>query len=157
MSIIYTESLELKSLAESLKTKYPNVLDYIELDKIFFAFKGGDLPDWFEYEISGLQNDWVKHLNDSFNETKMYCISFKYDVYQKCEGPLLEWTLLDLLYCCNEKMNGKLRRRDVHEFSRILNTLDDLGQSNQWRKNSHLPSLLGEETIVFCAEENESL
>jgi hypothetical protein len=78
-----------------------------------------------------------------------------YDFYQKCEGSLLEWIMLDALYSCHPKMDGKIRRKDVHEFSRILNTLDDLGHAKDWRKNSHLPELLGDETIIFGLEEED--
>lgn len=152
---IYTESKELREVAESLKARYSNVVGYIDINKIFFAFKGGDLPN--DFEVSGIKNDWVKHTINSLEEPKMYCISLSYDFYQKANGPLLEWIMLDLLYCCDPKLDGKLRRRDVHEFSRILNTLDDLGHSTKWRDNFHLPPLLGEETIIFGFEEDEPI
>lgn len=152
-SIHYTESKELRDVAEKLKARYINIVGYIDLEKIYFAFKGGDLPEFFTYEVLGLQNEWVKHANQSMQDVKTYCISMTFDFYQKSSGSLLEWILLDALYSCSEKMNGKLRRRDVHEFSRIIASLDDLGYSLNWRQNYHLPPLLGEETIIFGIED----
>jgi hypothetical protein len=46
-SIFYTESKELLSIAEKLRIKYLNILGYIDLDKIFFSFKGGDGEEYF--------------------------------------------------------------------------------------------------------------
>jgi len=151
-TINYSESKELLEVAKKLKAKYINLVGYIDLDKIFFAYKGGDIRDDFTYEVLGLKNEWVKHAQDSQEDTKLYCIAMSFDFYQKAEGSLLEWIMLDCLYSCHPKMDGKIRRRDVHEFSRILNTLDDLGHTKDWRKNTHLPELLGDETIIFGLE-----
>jgi hypothetical protein len=155
-SITFTQSKEIQKIAENLKARYYNIVGHVDLDKIFFAFKGGDISDNFEYEVIGSQNDWIKYAVNTPNSSKNYCIAMSYNFYQFSDGPLLEWTILDLLYACDEKMNGKLRKKDVHEYSRILKTLDDLGHSLEWRKNTHLPSLLGEETIVF-EQEDESI
>lgn len=152
-SVTYSESKELRLLAEKLKARYPNVVGYVDLNKIFFAFKGGDLPDFFTHEMLGLKNEWVKHATNSIQDTKTYCLAVTYDFYQKADGALLEWTVLESLYCCGPKMDGKMRRKDVHEFSRILLTLEDLKQSLDWRKNYSLPELLGDETISFALEE----
>ena len=154
-SVTYSESKEPLEIAKKLKAKYINLVGYIDLTKIFFAFKGGDLNDNFTYEVLGLKNEWVKHTQDSQEDAKLYCIAMTYDFYQKCEGSLLEWIMLDALYSCHPKMDGKIRRKDVHEFSRILNTLDDLGHAKDWRTNSHLPELLGDETIIFGLEEED--
>jgi hypothetical protein len=155
-SITYTESKELKQIAEQLKARYINVVGYVDLDKIFFAFKGGDLSEFFKYEVVGLQSEWVKYTNPTLEEVKTYCIAMTFDFYQKSSGPLLEWIMLEALYSCIDKMNGKLRKKDIHEYSRLVTTLDDLGCSLNWRENYHLPSLLGEETIIFGVED-ESL
>lgn len=155
-NIFYTESTELLALAQKLRSRYYTVIGHVDLDKIFFAFKGGDaLPEWFNCEVLGLKNEWVKHANSNSEETRTYCVAMTFDFYQKSDGPLLEWTLLDLLYNCDPKMNGKIRRRDMHEYKRIVSTLEDLGQSVDWRTNAHLPSLLGDETINFGIEEEE--
>jgi hypothetical protein len=114
------------------------------------------LPENFQYEVLGLQNEWVKHTHENQSESKLYCLAMTYDFFQNSQGSLLEWTILDLMYSCHENMNGKMRRKDVHEFSRILKTLDDLGSCIDWRKNTHLPPLLCVETVVFGIE-NESL
>lgn len=144
----YVESLEIKELSGNLKARYPNLLYYVDLEKIFFAFKTGDNIDYFKYEILGLKNDWVNFAQSSISP-KYYCIAFSYDYFYKNKGGHIQWILLDLLYSCEESMDGKLRKRDVHEFSRILNTLDDLKISSDWRNNFYLPELLGEETIAF--------
>jgi hypothetical protein len=154
-SIHYTPSDELKKLAEELKVKYLDVIGYVEIDKIFFAFKGGDVSEWFTCEILGLQNEWIKHSNSSSEEVKVYCIAFSYDFYKRIDGALLQWTLLDLLYSCSPKMNGKMRRKNIIEHSRILKTIEDLGHSFEWRDNMHLPELMGDETIIFGLEEDE--
>ena len=151
----YTEAKELRLIAEQLKVKYYTVVGYIDLEKIYFAFKGGDLPEWFECEVLGLQDTWIQHSVVSMEETKLYCVAMTYDFYTKISGPLLEWTMLDLLYSCAPKMNGKKRGKDVHEHSRILSTIEDLGEPLGWRGNIHLPALLGEETILFGMEEEE--
>lgn len=152
-TINYSESKELRLLAEKLKARYINVVGYVDLDKIFFAFKGGDLPDFFTYEMLGLKNEWVKHATNSVKDAKTYCIAMTYDFYQKADGPLLQWTMLECLYSCGPKMDGKMRRKDVHEFSRFLETLEDLGEKTTWRSNLNLPELLGDETIAFALEE----
>lgn len=156
--MIYTDAEVLKELAQKLKARYPNVIGYIDTSKIFFAFKGGDdLPDWFEYEVLGNQNQWTKFTDVSFFEAKEYCIAITYDFYKKADGPLLEWTLLDLLYSCSEKMDGKLRRKDLHEHSRILLTLNDLDIPILWRNYTNIPPLLDNETVSFQLEENDIL
>ena len=156
----YVESNELKELAKQLKLKYHNIIDYVDLEKIFFAFKG-DAPDFFEYGISGASDDWYKYSSSLKEEVKTYCISVTYDFYTKAEGPLMEWVLLDMLYTCGYEMDGKLRGRKIKEHSTIATALEDLGETIVgWRENHHLPSLLGEETIFFNqsnGEENESL
>ena len=149
----YVESKELLDIAGKLKSNYITVVGYIDLDKIFFAFKGGDINESFTYEVLGLKNEWVKHATTSENETKMYCLAMSYDYYQKNLGNNLEWTLMEMLYSVHPNMDGKLRRKDVHEFSRFLNTFEDLEIGHNWRKNGHLPALLGEETILFGLEE----
>jgi hypothetical protein len=154
-SVHYTKSDELQKIAEELKIKYLNVIGYVEIDKIFFAYKGGDLPEWFTCEILGLQSEWVNHIKQSEEDAKMYCLALSYDYYTKIEGSLLQWTMLDLLYTCSPKMNGKMRRRNVVEHSRLLKTIEDLGHSFEWRDNIHLPELLGEETILFGLEEED--
>lgn len=152
-TIYYTESKELKDLATKLRGRYINVVGYIDIDKIFFAFKGGDLPDFFTYEVLGLKNEWVKYTgSQSSQDTKLYCISMSYDFYQKTIGSLQEWIMLECLYSCSESLDGKIRKKDVHEFSRFLKTLENLSLSNDWRNNLHLPSLLDKETIVFSLE-----
>jgi hypothetical protein len=157
-TIHYSESKELYEIAKKLKAKYINLVGYIDLDKIFFAYKGGDIRDDFTYEVLGLKNEWVKHTQDPHEDIKVYCIASSFDFYQKADGSLLEWIMLDCLYSIHPKMDGKIRRKDVHEFSRILDTLDDLGHAKDWRKNVHLPTLLGEETILFGLEaEDDSL
>jgi hypothetical protein len=150
-TIFYTESEEIQKIAENLKARYYNIIGYIDLEKIFFAFKGGD--ENFKYEIVGTQNDWLKFAIGNPNQTKLYCISLSYDFYQFAEGALLEWTILELLYSCAEQMNGKLRKKNVHEYSRFLKTLQELDISIDWRKNVHLPKLLGDETIMFELED----
>jgi hypothetical protein len=152
-SVNYSEAQELKKLADELVIKYNSVLGYLDTSVIFFAFKGGDLPQWFNYEVLGLKNDWVKYSTNSINEPRLYCIAMTYDFYQKAQGALLEWTMLDLLYCVHPKQNGKLRTRDIHEHSRIISTLEDIGESVEWRENIHLPQLLGDEVIVFGVED----
>jgi len=152
-SITYTESKELRLIAEQLKARYITVIGYVDLERIFFAFKGGDLSEFFKYEVLGLQNEWVKHSTSTFADVKTYCIAMTFDFFQKSSGPLLEWIMLEALYSCTEKMNGKLRKKEVHEYSRLITTLDDLGCSINWRENFHLPSLLGEETIIFGIED----
>jgi len=155
-SIYYTRSEELEKLAEDLRIKYLNVIGYLELDKIFFAFKSGDdLSEYFTCEILGLQSEWVRYAADSADEVKLYCLSISYDYYKQTEGALLQWIMLDLLYTCSPKMNGKMRRKNVIEHSRILRTIEDLGHSSDWRANAHLPELLGEETVVFGVEEED--
>ena len=154
-TINYTESKELRSIAELLKARYINIVGYIELDKIFFAFKGGDVGDFFDYETLGAQNDWVKHTIGCLEDAKLYCISMTYDYYQKTQGSPLQWIMLECLYSCAAEMDGSLRRKNVHEFSRIINTLEELGISHDWRGNGHLPELLGEETIVFWGTEDD--
>lgn len=156
-TITYSESKQLRELAEKLKTRYYSVIGYIDIDSIFFAFKGGDIPDEFQHEVLGLKNEWVKHTQNSANDMKLYCIAMSFDFYQKAEGSLLEWTLFECLYSCSPGMNGKMRRKDVHEYSRILNTLEELGQKKDWRGNTHLPDLLGEETVFFGAEEDDTI
>jgi hypothetical protein len=152
-SIFYTESKELLSIAEKLRIKYLNILGYIDLDKIFFSFKGGDgVPEWFKYEMMGIQNDWLKFTHHDLEDSKLYCLAMTYDFFEKSQGGLLEWTLLDLLYNCANTMNGQLRKKDVHEYSRILSTLEDIDCSYDWRENAHLPSLLESETIAFGVE-----
>jgi len=42
-SVTYSESKELLEIAKKLKAKYINLVGYIDLTKIFFAYKGGDL------------------------------------------------------------------------------------------------------------------
>jgi len=155
--IHYTESKELKKLAEDLKAKYINVVGYVEIDKIFFAFKGGDVDANFSYAIQGLKNDWIKHTKSTTEEPKVYCISMSYDFYQKTLGSQQEWIMIECLYSCHPTMDGKLRRKNVHEFSRFLKTLEDIGETFLWRENGHLPSLLGDETIVFALEEDDSI
>lgn len=156
--MIYTDAEALKELAQRLKARYPNVIGYVDTSKIFFAFKGGDdLPDWFEYEVLGNQNQWTKFTDVSFFESKEYCIAITYDFYKKADGPLLEWTLLDLLYSCSEKMDGKLRRKDLHEHSRVLLTLNDLDIPILWRNYTNIPPLLDNETVSFQLEENDIL
>ena len=154
-TIHYTESKELKELAKKLRGAYVNVIGYVDLEKIFFAFKGGDVNDDFQYEVLGLKNEWVKHTSSKGDEPKVYCIAFAFDAYQQALGSQLEWILLEALYSCHPLMDGKLRRKDVHQYSRFLKTLEDLGESFTWRANNHLPSLLGDETIVFALEEDE--
>jgi hypothetical protein len=151
--IIFTQSPELQKVAENLKARYYNIIGYVDLDKIFFAFKGGDINEHFQYEISGVKNDWVKYAHNNQNSSKTYCLCTSYAFYQMADGPLLEWTILDLLYSCDDKMNGKIRKKDIHEYSRLVKTLDDLEYSIDWRKNIHLPSLLGDETIMFYSED----
>jgi hypothetical protein len=151
-TIHYSESKELYEIAKKLKVKYINLVGYIDLDKIFFSYNGGDIRDDFTYEVLGLKNEWVKHTQDPDEDVKVYCIASSFDFYQKADGPLLEWIMLDCLYSIHPKMDGKIRRKDVHEFSRILDTLDELGHAKDWRKNTHLPELLGDETILFGLE-----
>ncbi len=153
----YSESSQILDIAKKLKGRYIHVVGYVELDKIFFAFKGGDISEDFTYEMQGLKSDWVKQTQGNASEAKVYCIAMSYDFFTKAEGPLLEWTLLECLYSCHPKMDGKMRRKDVHEFSRIHNTLNDLECSREWRKNTHLPSLLGDETIVFGLSDDEPI
>lgn len=155
-TIIFTHAIELQKIAEDLKARYYNILGYIEIDKIFFAFKGGNIPDFFQYEIIGNPNDWMKYAVNAPNAEKNYCIAMAYNFYQFSDGPLLQWTMLDLLYSCDEKMNGRIRRKDIHEHSRIAKAIEEMGHSIEWRENTHLPDLLGAETIVFGLE-NESL
>jgi hypothetical protein len=155
-TITYSESSQLRDLAEKLKTRYYSVIGFVDIESIFFAFKGGDISEDFRYEVLGLKNDWVRHAHNSEIE-KLYCISFSFEFYQKAEGPLLEWSLFECLYACGIKRDGKLRRKDVHEYSRILNTLEELGQKKDWRNNLHLPELLGEETIFFGVEEDNDV
>jgi hypothetical protein len=155
--IIYTESKELYDLASELKKRYYSLIDYVQLDCIFFAFVGGDYRPFFKYEIQGLKNEWVKFTNkSSLDVVKTYSIGMTYDFYEKSKGPHLQWILLDLLYSCDFTMNGKLKSKDVHEFSLFLNTLEDLGVNHNWRDNYYLPDLLGEETIIFGVQ-NEPL
>lgn len=155
-SINYTESKELREMAEKIKARYVHIVDYVDLDRIFFAFKGGDVPEHFTYEILGLKNDWVKHASsESLAEIKHYCIATTYDYYQNMTDTQLQWFMLDALYSCAPDMSGKLRRKNVHEFSRIISTLEDLDQSFNWRANPNLPDLLGDEIIAFGADEEE--
>jgi hypothetical protein len=155
--ILYTESKELYNIALDLKKRYYNILSHVDVDLIFFAFVGGDYPTYFQYEIQGLKNEWVKHLSKNNKDTiKTYCIGMTYDFYQKSLGSQLQWIILDLLYSCTLEMNGKVKPKNVHEHSIILNTLEDLGVNYNWRNSYHLPELLGEETIMF-GEDNEPL
>ncbi len=148
MKFHYTESQELKEIAGQLKARYYSLIGHVQLDKIFFAFKGGELPEDFLYEIQGLKSDWVKHTN----ETPMYCIAYSYDYYSKITPALLQWTLLECLYSCSGDMDGKLKRKEINEFAAFAKTLEDLGQSIDWRANMHVPALLEEETIFFHQE-----
>ena len=150
--VYYTESKEIKAIAEKLRGRYINVVGYVDIEKIFFAFKGGDVSEDFTYEVSGIKDDWIKHSSDALSDLKLYCIAMSYDFYQKSMGALQEWIVLECLYSCAESMDGKLRRKDVHEFSRFLTTLENLNFSSDWRNNFHLPSLLEQETIVFALE-----
>ena len=152
--IHYTESKELFEIANELKKRYYSIIGHVNVGSIFFAFVGGDYPPYFKYEIQGLKNEWVRFV--SKDNTKTYCVGITYDFYQQTLGPQLQWILLDLLYSCSESMDGKLRPKDVHEYSAILNTLDDLSINFKWRDNYHLPELLGEETIMF-GDGNESI
>lgn len=149
---IYTESPEIKKIAEQLKSRYINLIGYVDLNKIFFTFKSGN-NTLFKYEILGTQSEWVKFTSSNIEDAKTYCIALDYDFYQSAQGPLLQWILLDLLYSCLPSMNGKLRKKDVREFSRILNTIEDLGLSINWRTNNQMPDLLNVETIIFNPEE----
>ena len=155
-SINYVESRELKEIATELKKRCCEIIGYIDLGKIFFAFVGGEYPDWFECEIQGLKNEWVKYTMQSpMEDAKVYCIALTYDYYEKIQGTQLQWIVLDLLYSCSPAMNGKLRSRDVREFKMILNTLSEFDVNYDWRKTQHLPDLLGEEQIIFAPEEEE--
>lgn len=159
-NIIYSESKELRDLAGKLKARYPNMIGYVDLDKIFFAFKGGDkMSEFFRYELLGLKSEWVKYTTaENQEDTKVYCLAFAYSFYNKAEDtPLLEWTLLELLYNCDEKMDGKTRKKNVHEHSRILDTLADLGVNYDWRENAELPELLGDETVSFGLESYDAV
>ena len=149
----YSESKELRALAEKLRINYITVVGYIDLEKIFFAFKGGDINENFTHEVLGLKNEWVKHATANSDDTKLYCLAMSYDYYQKNAGNNIEWILMEMLYSIHPSMDGKLRRKDVHEFSRFLNTFADLEIGYNWKKNGHLPALLGDETILFGIEE----
>ena len=154
-SIQYSESDELRILAEKLRARYINLIGYINLDSIFFAFKSGDVKENFRYECLGVQSDWVAASNKAINNTKLYCIAMSFDFYQRSLGSLIEWIMIECLYSCHPNMNGKMRAKDIHEFSRILLTLEDLNISHEWRENTHLPELLGDETVVFALGDPE--
>lgn len=155
-SVSYTESKELREMAEKIKARYIHIVGYVDLERVFFAFKSGDIPENFTYEILGLKNDWVKHANsDSLTDIKYYCVATTYDYYQTMSEQQLQWFILEAMYSFAPDMSGKLRRKDVHEYSRIIATLEDLDQSFRWRENPNLPDLLGDETVVFGIESDE--
>jgi len=153
-SSYYTESEEIKSIATKLRGEYIEVVGHVDLSKIFFAFKAAD-DTLFQYEILGLKNPWVKYSLGSSGELKVYCLAMSYDFYQNSQPALLEWIIWECLYSCDEEMNGKIRRKDVSEFSRFMSTLEDLGYSYSWREHKELPPLLGPEKIMFAAEESD--
>lgn len=153
MSSYYTESNELLDLASKLKGSYPNLIGYVDLDKIFFAFKSTDSQKkLFKYEISGMPSEWAASIKDN---SKLYCISFSYDYFTIISEGLLHWIMIDLLYSCDTKMKGGLRRKDVVEHWSILSTLEDLGCSVDWREDNDLPILLGDEFVNFRGERDE--
>jgi hypothetical protein len=153
--ITYSESKELRLVAEKLKSRYPDLIGYVDLDKIFFAFKGGDVNEFFCYETQGMKSEWIRYSMGNLTDPKIYCVCMTFDYYQKILGSQLEWVILESLYACHPNLDGKLRRKDIHEFSRILKTLEDLGMPLEWRDHGHLPSLLSEETIIFALEQEE--
>lgn len=157
MPELYTEAQELKDIAQKLKARYFNVIGHVEIDKIFFAFKGGDnVSEYFKYELLGSKNEWTKYVNE-IREHKSYCLAMSYDFFQNSGPALLEWTILDLLYGCHEYMNGDIKKKEIHEYSRIISTLEDLGFSCDWRTLQNLPPLLDHETISFQLEDYDAL
>ncbi len=148
MKVYYTESEELKEIAAQLRTRYYSLIGHVQLDKIFFAFKGGETNEDFMYEVQGLKSDWIKYTSDN----PMYCIAYSYDYFAKISPALQQWTMLECLFACDSEMNGKIKRKEISEYATFVKTLEDLGQSIDWRANMHLPALLEDEIIFFHQE-----
>lgn len=151
---MYTHAVEIEEIAKKLKGRYSSVLDYVDLEKIYFAWiqTGIKRP----YEVTGITNKWLQSAIAVNQTPKLYCIAFTYDYYRTNidQGHVLEWQILEMLYSISPEMDGTLRKKDVFEYSRILSTLSNLGFSYNWRAEN-LPPLLGEEYISFTPEEEE--
>ena len=159
MTIEYSESIEIKSIAQKLQEKYYPFIGYVDLEEIYFSeiigFKPDKAPIW---QISGLTQQWARDLMAEKSQQKMYCFAVWSDAWSEFSNNKKQWIIFRSLYSISPGGKGKLRTFDVQDYGFINEYFVRIGVGPYWQTKDELPSLLdGKEPLplILPMEEEE--
>lgn len=151
METTFTESQEVKELAEKLQEKYFPFLGYIDLELVCFAemdgYKSKKAP---VYSISGITQGWVRDIIfHKFNsKEKRYCLAVWTEEWSELQKSKKEWIVFKALYSISPNLDGKMRPVDVQDYGFIIDFFVRSGIGPYWEIKDNLPSLLnGDDTL----------
>lgn len=145
METTFTESPEIKELAEKLQEKYFPFLGYIDLDLVCFAemdgYKSKKAPI---YQMSGITQGWVRDIIfQKFNsKEKRYCLAVWTEEWSDTPRSKKEWIVFKCLYSISPSLDGKIRNYDVQDYGFIVEYFIRTGYGPYWEMKDDLPSLL---------------
>ena len=145
MAITYTESLELKEMAQKLKERYYLHLEHVDIESVYFAIKEGELPIKRKpVEITGITHGGIKQIISLHGGNEQYCIQVWKDDWDNYTPAKQEWLMFEMLYSIDEKNNGKIKNKDIMEYDIIAEYfINNENIGIKWRnKDYELPSLL---------------
>lgn len=140
----YSESPEIRMLAEAIKDRYYLYVGHVDLDTVHFAeITGAAKPKKAKVgEISGISSPWVRQLIISLGNSRLYCMAVWSEEYEELSPASREWLVFEALYSIHPECDGKLRKPDVVEHGPIVEYFASTNVGLYWRKAEILPSLL---------------
>ncbi len=124
--IVYSDSPELKQLAEEMKERYYEYLGQVDIDVIDFTEKTGTMPKK------------AKTGND-----KLYNLAVWGEAWDDLAPSTREWLVFKMLYSLDPESAGKVRKPDVNEFGIMIEYFCSIGIGPHWEKaDGQLPSLM---------------
>lgn len=148
METTFTESEEIKELAEKIQEKYFPYIGYIDLDLICFAemegYKSRKAP---VYQMSGITQGWVRDIifHKLNTKEKIYCLAVWTEEWSELQKSKKEWIVFKCLYSISPNLDGKLRPVDVQEYGFIVEYFVRAGIGPYWETKEDLPSLLSDD------------
>jgi len=149
--LILVDSEELKNLSIKLIDFYYLHLGHVDIERIYFAEKIGELPKKVNtLELYGVTNAAVRQLLSKMGGQQNYCLTVWKDAWDALHPNTQLWLLFDALYSIEPGCNGKIKRPDIIEHAPIIEFFSISNIGVHWRKcDGELPCLLGESPLAI--------